>query len=337
MSDNITKKAFAGIKHLFILNPRSFWNVWKMENVLARIYTFFDAGGDFEIAISQFPRDSMGIIHSCIQDLPEGTKLRVYAVGGDGILFDCLNGIMGLPNVELGAIPYGRTNNFIRGFCRKSKKVFRNLGVQCSASAVPIDVIHAGNNYAICHCAVGAEAEAVRRAIIVCSQMEQGGFFSQWLSRKLYESFYIWGGVRACLDKKLLYQNYEITVDGETSSGLYRGISMFNSPYYGGSMHPVNSALPNDGILDALIPRSCGILKTCCLLPFYVGGRHKKFPRDFIHKRGRKITIRSEYPLIVSLDDIVFFDTELTVELLPGAVQFIDPTKQGYQGIPADG
>ena len=102
-------------------------------------------------------------------------------------------------------------------------------------------------------------------------------------------------------------------------------------------MHPMNNALPNDGILEILIAHSRGILHTYCILPFYTTGRYKMIPRDFVPKQGTKITVNSDYPLIICLDDKIFFDTELTVELLLNAVRFIDPAKKGYLGASANG
>ena len=327
------------VKHLFIINPHSFWHSWKMDRVIAKIHHHFEnsGSGEYEIVISQFPRDAMGIIRSCKQNLPEGITLRVYAVGGDGILFDCLNGIMGFPNVELGAMPYGRTNNFIRGFGKKNESLFRNLSLQCTAQPIPIDIINTGNNYALNHCIVGTEAEAVRWSDVIRERMEQGGPITRWLSRKLYVFFYFAGGIRACLNKKLLYQNYKITINGEVTSGHYLGLSIANGAFYGGFMHPMNNALPNDGILEILIAHSRGILHTYCILPFYTTGRYKMITRDFVPKRGTKITVNSDYPLIICLDDKIFFDTELTVELLLNAVRFIDPAKKGYLGASANG
>ena len=56
----------------------------------------------------------------------------------------------------------------------------------------------------------------------------------------------------------------------------------------------------------------------------YVTGRYKMLPGSFILKRGRKISIHSEDTLIISLDNEVFYESELTVEVLPGAVQFVN-------------
>ena len=329
----------ANVKNLFIINPRSFWKAGKMDRIITGIQNYFkDSGaGDYDIVISQFPRDAIGIIRYHKEKIPEEITLRVYAVGGDGILFDCLNGIMGLSNVELGAMPYGRTNNFIRGFGKKNEYLFRDLSLLCKADTVPLDVIYTGNNYALEHCILGTEADAVRQSIVIREKTEKSGSINRWLSRFLYILFYFIGGVSACLNKKLQCQHYKITVDGEPFEGLFQAINIANGYFYGGIMHPMNEALPNDGILDILITQSRSMLHTYCILPFYMTGNYKKVARDFIHKRGTKITIESDYPLVICLDDKIFFDTELNVELLPSAVKFIDPTKKGYLGALANG
>jgi diacylglycerol kinase family enzyme len=257
----------------------------------------------------------------------------VYAVGGDGILFDCLNGLTGLGNAELAAVPYGRTNNFVRGFGKKNKALFRDLSRQLDSPAVPVDVMRCGDNYALNYCAVGLEAEAVRYAGKVREQMETGNALNQWLSGRLNTFLCFMGSLVALRVKKLLRPKYEVTIDGENTAGFYRGLSVFNGSFYGGNLHPVSSALPDDGILDMLFIRSKGVLRTYSKLPFYVTGRYKMFPGSFSFKRGRKINVRSDAPMILSIDGEVFYESALTLELLPAAVRFVDAGGQGYSGV----
>lgn len=327
---------------MFILNPRSFWHKWKMDSILARIHEYFFLEGDenystdYTIEISQFPRDAVGIIRAFAKSLPKGTPFRVYAVGGDGILFDCLNGVMGIKNADLAAIPFGRTNNFVQGFKRKNKSLFRRPGRLVKAPAFPMDVIRGGNNYALNYCTIGIESLAILNTLNIQEKMEAGGSMSQWLNRKLYKQLYYVGAAQAIYqDKRLLYQQYEVSLDGEDFSGAYRGIAIFNGAYYGGNKHPIPSAMPNDGFLDVLLVRSAGRLRTASLVPFYVQGWHDKFS-DFTFRRARRITISSRQPIIAALDDVVFFDTSLTIELLPSAVCFADPTMKGYLGVSAN-
>jgi diacylglycerol kinase family enzyme len=97
-------------------------------------------------------------------------------------------------------------------------------------------------------------------------------------------------------------------------------------------MCPVKTAMPGDGALDVVFTRSPGSLRTLGLVPSYLAGRSGRHPREFMFRRGRNIEIRSDAPLIVNYDDIVSFDTSLSVELLPGALKFVDAGKQGYRG-----
>jgi diacylglycerol kinase family enzyme len=320
------------MKYLFVLNPKSFWHRWKLEQVLASIHEFCKNAGsdDYVIHVSRFPRDSVGFIKYTAAALPEGTTLRVFAVGGDGILFDCLNGIMGLPNAELGALPYGHTNSFIRGFGKKNKTVFRKIDRQISAAAVPMDVIRSGSNYVLNYCAIGVDAVAIRNALAIHGSLEAGGSFSQWLGRRFYDKFYYMGAVPACLNTGLLHQRYEVAVDGEDFSGQYRGILVANGSFYWGNKCPAVSAMPTDGLLDIIFARSAGRLRSMSLVPLYAAGRYNRFPNDFVMKRARKIRIRAVDTFLVNCDDIAFYDSECTIEVLHGAIRFVNVSKQGY-------
>jgi diacylglycerol kinase family enzyme len=320
------------MKHLFILNPKSFWHKWKLESVLSKIHDFFKIAGpdSYTIHISRFPRDAVGYIRHVAAELPKVVTLRVYAVGGDGILFDCLNGMMGLSNVELGVMPYGHTNNFIRGFGRKSKGQFRDMEREFTSPVTPLDVIRSGSHYALNFCAIGVEALAIHNALKLHGKLEEGGPFSQWLGRRLYNQIYYLGGVPACLNRKLLHQYYEIEIDGEDFSGQYRNILVANGAFHWG--HPAPSAMPNDGLIDIILSCGAGWLRTVSLIPIYMQGRYSPFPRDFIVKRGRRIRIHTEEPFLISCDEVPFYNNDCVIEVLPGAVQFVDASKYGYGG-----
>jgi diacylglycerol kinase family enzyme len=324
------------IKHLFIINPKSFRKKTKQNQVVSSIHQFFREreNKEYDVYVSQFPRDAVGFIPLFARNLDDGTALRVYAVGGDGILFDCLNGIMRLQNVdaELASMPYGYTNNFIQGFDKTDRLFFRILSRQYSAPAVPMDIMRCGNNYVMNYCVAGIEAEAVYRAEKTREQMEKGSFFTQWLGRSMYIPLFYISGVGACSNKQLLNQQYEVEIDGEKIDGVFQSLSVFNGPYYGGNLHPINNAKPNDGILDTLTARTKGSLHTCCLYPFYVSGLYRLFPRNFFLRQGKKIRVHSDNTLVLSMDGIVFFESEIDIEILPSAVQFVDPSRFGYRG-----
>ncbi|MCL2127111.1 MAG: hypothetical protein FWH38_02555 [Treponema sp.] len=325
------------VKYLFVLNPKSFWHKQKLDQVIARIDTFFRSGGnnDYVIHVSRFPRDAVCFIPLFAGNFPENTTLRVIAVGGDGILFDCLNGVMAINNrnvnAELGAMPYGQTNNFIRGFGKNGKFQFRELSLLYNAGAIPIDVMRCGNNYALGYCFAGIEAGAVRSACKTRELMMKGNPFNRWLCMSLYRLFYLTGGLAACGDKRQR-QQYEGQVDGESTGMKHRGFAVFNSPFFNENFCSVKGAMPGDGFLDMVFFRYQGLFRAMCTYPFYLAGRHEKFPGVFLYRKGRKAVISSGDPMLIAIDGIVFFETEIEIELLPSALRFIDTAGRGYRG-----
>jgi diacylglycerol kinase family enzyme len=321
--------------HLFVINPKSFDdNRRGLERIVSSISSVFKKAGseDYFIHVSRFPRDAVSLIRSFIAGARKTTTVRVYAVGGDGILFDCLNGVMGFDNAELAAVPYGRTNNFIRGFGPRYLRLFRDIPLQIAAPTIPLDVMSTGNLYAINFCLVGIEAEAAVRSQGLQEYLAKGSFLARWLGRRFYEQLYYLGALPAIFNRERRTQRYEITLDGEDYSGSYRGVKIANGCWYGGMKSPIRSARPEDGMLDVLLARSAGPLRTLALVPFYITGKYRRFSGDFIFRRGRKLTIRSDSPLAINFDDITSFDSALSIELLPRAVNFVDPGGRGYVG-----
>jgi len=130
-----------------------------------------------------------------------------------------------------------------------------------------------------------------------------------------------------------MLQQYELDVDGEKLSGIYLGLHIYNSPYINGNQHPVRNALPNDGILDMIIPNGQGRRQVLRMLPLFLSGSKRAIPKRFTYKQLRKISVNSDKILRVNLDGIVFFETSIELELLPSVLRFVDATRRGYKGV----
>jgi diacylglycerol kinase family enzyme len=251
------------------------------------------------------------------------TTVRVYAVGGDGILFDCLNGVVGFDNAELAIVPYGLTNNFLQSFGENKEELFRDIRAQMTSKAIPTDILYTGNSYSLNFCLIGVEAAANQKAIQMNKNLERGGFFSWWFYLRFHTSLYLLGGLRALFNEKLMRQRYEITIDGEEYSGKYQSIYIANGPCYGGNKFPVNTAVPNDGKFDVIMGRSVGALRSLFNLFPYLNGRYYKVPSVFIWKRGKKVTVRSGSSMLIALDDEMFVNPSISVEVIPHAVKIV--------------
>jgi diacylglycerol kinase family enzyme len=325
--------AFAGaIKHLFILNPRSFRRSREVGQVIASIESCFESLGhmEYELYVSRYPRDAIGIIRTSIKAVPKDAFVRVYALGGDGILFDCLNGVAGFENTELALVPYGIINDFVRAFGEQKESFFRDIKAQAQAGSIPTDIINCKGNYAINFCTIGMESDAVIKTKRMRALLENGAHPFQRFYYGLSRYMYPLGRFLAALNQKITSQWYELSIDGEVFSGNFRNITIANGPCRGGTRADLN-VVPNDGILDIIISRSSGLLRNLHFISPYFKGKYEKYPFDFIIRQGKKIEIRSNIPLSINLDDETFSDTDFTVELVPAAVKIVAPYNFGYE------
>ncbi|MDR3342978.1 MAG: hypothetical protein LBT14_09385 [Treponema sp.] len=316
-------------KHLFIINPKSFLHTRDLDKVVSHITAYFKGSGiaDFVIHVSCFPRDAVIVIRKYIAGVDNEAVVRVYAVGGDGIAFDCLNGIIGIPNTELALVPYGAVNDFVRAFGAEHSDLFRNIPLQVTAPSIPTDVIHCGKNHALNFCTIGMESSALLKTLPLNKRLEK----YRRLFHPLNGLLYAWGGILSAFDKSVIGQGYCITADGKDISGCYNGINIANGAYYGSNKSVVPAALPNDGQLDMLIMQKAGTLRTLWIMVSYLNGKYYQFPAAFILNKVKKVTISSETPLLVCLDGEAFFDTDITVEILPKAVNIVAVKGLAYQ------
>jgi diacylglycerol kinase family enzyme len=332
--------ASSGKKHLFVINPRSFLKSGDISRIIAEITScfqdfqgalkmssssgimdlpeFYSPDSPYAIHVSRFPRDSLIIIRKYIAIVGEETLVRVYAIGGDGTAFCCLNGIVGLPNVELAIIPYGTGCDFVMSFGGKEIiPEMRNINAQIQAPVIPTDIIDCGNIYALNSCAVGFEAMALRWGYPIMKTF--------WELRRRFPvvstAILRTSGIVKLFDKEVMDQHYRIEIDNEKIEGVMGLIHIANSPGYPINLSVIPEALPDDGLLDMVLYRKTSLVESMRLMPFYLQGKHGRLPKLYIYRRVQYVSISSDRPLGISLDGEVFFDTSFTVRIIPKAVK----------------
>jgi diacylglycerol kinase family enzyme len=333
-----------GRHHLFILNPRSFPLPGSLERMTERISAFFTARGEenYSIKVSTYPREAIILIREYIGSLASSDRVvvRVYAVGGDGIAFDCLNGIAGLPNTELALLPYGSSNDFVRNFSiggdetpSRVLETFRNLELQTAAPTIATDYVRHTNGpiviCSLCDCLLGVEAAAAYNIVNLTKKSAMLPGFIRRLSKSV---LYTTGGLMAVFDEDLIHQEYHIIADGKDISGRYATINISNIPCYGGDKNPVVTANPTDGWLDVLTTKSITPLHLVSVFTKYLAGKRCKNDKIFTLRRVKKISITPASPqLMVNLDGEAFFDTASNVEVVPGGVNIAAPGGARYR------
>jgi len=315
------------MKHVFVFDPKSFHNQqWKMDNILDDIGQFFrvQEKPDFSIQISHYRRDAIVLIQKEVETSRDNDTVRVYAIGGDEILYDCLNGIAELRNTELAVVPYGETSYFLRNFGEGKDALFRNIpSLVRQGKAIPTDIINWGVNYALNSCYIGLNTAIAGKLREYKSMLNKGGFILLSKISSFMNNFL------TVFDKEIAAQKYKITIDDKDYSGSYSLIHIANGPYFAGKATGLSTkAMPDDGLLDVALVKSSHPLKTMWSLSRYSRG---KIPSNCITLQAKKITVQSDRQMWIQLDNEFIQDTDISIRVVPHAVQMVVMENLSYQ------
>jgi len=313
------------MKHVFVFDPKAFYSQqWKMDNILDGIGQFFrtQESPDFSIQFSRYRRNAMSIIQDEAEKAQSGdTIIRVYAIGGEEILFDCINAVAHYPNMQIAAVPHGESYDFLRIFGEANVELFRDIPALVQSEAIPTDAIRWGVNYALNSCYIGMNSVIAKRIKDLKSKMNKTSFIlfsklSSYLSRVL-----------SSFDKKIAAREYKITVDDADYSGNYCLIHVANGPYQAGKLTGSSDATPDDGLLDIALIRSSHPIGTLSSMGKYSRGKR---PKNCVYLHGKKITIQSNEQMWIQLDNEYIQDTSITINVVNHAVQMVTVNNLSY-------
>lgn len=295
------------MRYVFYINPAA-GKGNSQENIIKSINDYFsDKGQKYKIHITKAIGDAQ---IEARKEAETGDDIRMFACGGEGTVFEVLNGIVGFNNVELGVIPCGSANDFLKFF--KTRDEFLDIAEQIDGDAVEMDLIKAGDKYCLNGCSVGMDA-------VVASRMSG---FKRW--PLVSGSFaYTLAIARTFLGK------LGITADISVDSGEYeRQNCLFaviaNAPYYGGGYMGAPDAVPYDNKLDFTLVDKISKLKILKFLTLYKKGEHKKLDCCTL-KNCTCMEFISEKPIPVNLDGEILETTNMKFELVKNAVKFVLP------------
>ena len=323
------------MKHLFIINPVAYRVKRKVETVKKNIDVFFKdyPGIEYEIFITEWSRDAVSYIRKYINKRDEEARnnesentvnletIRVHAIGGTGLFFEVVSGVIGFKNVEIAAHPFGQGNLFLRYFSPDYKKVFNSMKSQVFCKTVPMDVITNGNHNSICNALLGIEALATVLGY-------------RLIENKIpMDISFALGGLWAVL-KGSVGQQYTIYVDDREITGNYAGIMIANSPCYSTKMYPAIDAHPDDGKLDIYLIKKSSIIKTLVNMTNYCYGRYRRIPEIVTHYVARKVKISSNETIYASMDGEILYTMSSEFEVIPGAVNFVLPDEIDLSKLP---
>ena len=304
------------MKHIFVVNPVS-GKGKNAKNYIPVIEKYIkEKDLDAEIHVTTAQGDGMRYAEEIAK---KGEPVRFYSCGGDGTLYEIVNGCYKYPNCEVANIPLGSGNDFSRLFGRNT-----NLDDHVNGVPVKLDLIETNGQIAINECAMGVDSE-------VCAA--QADF--KKLPMVNGEIAYTLAAIN-CVIKGKMKNHFRITIDHDK---VYEDDFLFcyigNSRWYGGGYMAAPGAMPNDGVIDCVMVRypqeiaKKGPIGLLPLLDKYKKGEHLgwDFTR-FCH--CKHVKIESSKPAAVNVDGECDFVTEREFQLLEGAITFVVPRGSSF-------
>ena len=142
------------MKHIFIVNPVSGRSDASQVLVPRIIQTAQAAGVDYQIELTRAPHHATQLAR---QYAWQDGESRIYACGGDGTLNEVLAGAWDSPRAQVGCVPCGSGNDFVRNF--SDPEAFLNIDAQLRGDSAAIDLVRTDRGVAAAICSAGLDAQ----------------------------------------------------------------------------------------------------------------------------------------------------------------------------------
>jgi len=291
------------MKLCMIVNPHA--GKKRGGEIAAHVAALLEVGG---VETERLVSEHVGGTRELAEDIDPLQWDGVLAVGGDGTLFEVVNGLLkgadSIP-IPVGQVPVGTGNSFLRDVEIASAEdiVSRILGGRVR----DIDLGHftsdAGSFYFANLLGAGFVSNVAHRA---------GKY------KALGSLSYLLGVVEEVIGLKSTLTR--IDIDGRRFERDAIFVEVCNSRYTGGSMMMAPSARIDDGLLDVVILNRVTRRRLLRLLPTIFSGTHVDAPEIEVFS-GRDISVESDVPLALTPDGETFGHTPIKVSVHPGRMR----------------
>jgi len=271
------------------------------------------AGLTGDVLMSERP----GQLTELARQAAEDGATQLVAVGGDGTVYEVVNGIAGREGVDLAIVPRGTGRDFVRtyGIPRRLEDALRTAR---DGRIREIDLGRArfrswqgetAETYFANIASAGMSGAIAKRANETNKAL--GGKASYF-----WATFAVFARWRT--------SEITVTVDGESRRSRMHDVVVANGRYFGGGMMICPQAEPDDGFFDVLLIGNLTKRDLVLTLPKTYRGSHLPHPKAEL-LRGSAVEIEAPDPLPVELDGEQPGTTPARFDLVPRAVRLRVP------------
>ncbi|MFR8103739.1 MAG: diacylglycerol/lipid kinase family protein [Clostridia bacterium] len=273
-------------KYIFIINPNA--NRGRNREVKVRIDRVCKKRNlDYEIRFT-YRRGSATKIVKEYQD----KEYIIYAVGGDGLISEVVNGIVGTKN-KLGVIPTGSGNDFARTM------------LEIIPTTQKIDLGKINNRYFLNIACLGMDADSANNVF----RMKKVGVPKNWLytTSVVYTFFHYKAPV------------IELAINGKRIKDELTMLAICNGRYYGGGYKVAPNATVNDGLLDVYFVGKFNRIKIPKYLIKMRKGKHGETGKFKIFKTSQ-VEVKSNTKIRFTVDGEMLSGKEFKLTVLDKAL-----------------
>lgn len=280
-------------------------------------------GESVEIYFTQGIKDAERYSRTvCQGKLPE-EAVRFYACGGDGTINEVVNGCFGFPNIEIGLVPTGTGNDYVRDYNKPD--AFLDIEDQLKGKSIPVDLFrYTGlidgkeqSRYCANMMNIGFDANVVYRVSKLKKIPLIGGSLA-----------YMLGIFVELIEKNGTNLKLEFE-DGTGYDGKMLLVAVAIGSYCGGGIKGLPLAKANDGLLDVQVIKDATRRLFIHLLPKYVKGTHledQKAQKILLYKQMKSLKITPNAGTTrICVDGELEISGAMEIEIVPNSMNFIIP------------
>lgn len=314
------------MKHIFVMNPNS-GKTKNRDRLIENVNRAADElGVDYEIYYAEKEGDGESYVKAiCQRFLDEGHSLRVYACGGDGTINAVVNACAGHDHVEVGAIPIGTGNDYIRNYGKAED--FLDIKRQLQGRSVYSDLIKYravyNNDVTESYCVnmfnIGFDCNVVDMTAKAKRWPLVQGSFAYFLS------VFIMLVRKKGADLKIEFE------DGKVVDGKILLLAIANGAFCGGGIYSAPKSSLDDGFMDVSVINDVTRRMFIRLFPSYAKGKHLDDPKimskgiiSYTKERALIVTANGE-SLRLCVDGEISTQKKVQFSMVKDAFKFIVP------------
>ena len=299
------------MRYVFIVNPAA-GKKNPEDTVMKSVRAYMkEKGIAYTVHMTQFPGHGKQLAEAEIAgELP----VRLYAVGGDGTFRELAEAAAGHPSVEVGVIPCGSGDDYIRNFA--DREAFLDMEKQLAGESQAVDIMETEEGLTVNVGCVGLDGKVAYHMTKYkrIPFLPHGAAYNMALLQSLLGR---------------LGNRLEVWIDGKKKlEGSFVFALAANGGWYGGGYHASPRACVDDGLLELTLVRVPKIWKIPKMVNLYKQGKHLDAPefRGLLeYCRGKEFLVTAKKTMFATFDGECVKTKRMHCRILPGALRFIVP------------